>query len=142
MYGTKRIKQRTSSEKRILLAAGQSWSRGVLASMISRATVARVETVPRTGRYIRTVGQPGRIWSTTNNTVIVSATRISRLRAQIARFKLTTLLDNGKATLCRRWNMRAKQHQAPAIVLALKLMRKRIHSAAWTVPLPYHRKLS
>ena len=40
MNGTKRTKQRTSSEKRILLAAVQPWSRGVLASTNTRATVA------------------------------------------------------------------------------------------------------
>jgi len=100
MYGTKRIKQRTSSEKRILLAAVQPWSRGVLASTISRPTVARVETVPNIGTNSRTEGQLGCIWSTTNNSVIENVTRIRKLRAEIASFKFTTLLDAGKATLC------------------------------------------
>ena len=99
MYGTKRTKQRTSSEKRILLAAVQPWSRRVLASTISRATVASVETVPSSGRNNRTAGQLGCIWSSTNNAVIENATRIRRLRAQIARLKFTTLSDAGKAAL-------------------------------------------
>ena len=70
MYGTKKIKQRMSSEQRILLATVHPWSRRILACKTSRAMVASVETIPRSGRYIRTTGQLGCIWSSTNNVVI------------------------------------------------------------------------
>src|SRR4249919_2548363 len=101
MNGTKRTKQRTSSEKRILLAAVRQWSRGVLASTNIRATVASVDIVPSSGRNNRTVGQFGCSWSNTKNAAIENVTRIRKLSAQIARFKFIALLDAGNATLGR-----------------------------------------
>src|SRR6188508_1947550 len=100
MNGMKRIRLRTSSEYRIFLPAVPAWSPRVLAKTISRTTVASVDTVPSRGRNNITVGQLGWSWSNTSNAVIENATRIRKLRAQVARFKFTTLSDGGKAELC------------------------------------------